>query len=72
MRAAQELAAKMSAAAVARPPSTVTSGGITFVPGAMPPGGVPSMGAPSVPGEINPLVAAAQAVANRFSVAVSP
>lgn len=65
VRAAQELAAKMSAAATARPPSIVTSGGITFVPGA-----TPAASAPGGAGEVNPLVAAAQAVANRFSVAV--
>ena len=64
VRAAQELAAKMSAAANARPPSIITSGGITFVPGATPAASAPGAG------EINPLVAAAQAVANRFSVAV--
>ncbi len=70
VRAAQELAAKLSLAAASRPAASVTSGGITFVPGAAPPGGIPSMGAPTIGGEVNPLVAAAQAVANRFSAAV--
>lgn len=70
VRAAQELAAKLSLAAASRPAAIVTAGGITFVPGAAPPGGIPSMGAPTIGGEVNPLVAAAQAVANRFSAAV--
>ena len=82
VKAAQEVAARLNAQLAARPagppthafPSTPHMSG-PMMPGLPsmlgPPGLPPAMGTPFTPtGEINPLVAAAQAVANKFAAAV--